>query len=129
MGLIQHHTLQDYWATDEILSTPFFATVMKRNCFLLLLSFLHFNNNEHYVKHGQDGYDPLYKLGPVYKNITSFFENYYPTQNIALDEGLVPWRVNLHFRVYNPNKPHKFGMKSYQLCDETGYCTQYELYT
>ena len=59
----------------------------------------------------------------------SFFENYYPTQNIAIDEGLVPWRGNLHFRVYNPNKPHKFGMKSYQLCDETGYCTQYELYT
>ena len=33
MGLIQHHTLQDYWATDEVLSTPFFATVMKRNRF------------------------------------------------------------------------------------------------
>ena len=64
MGLIQHHTLQDYWATDEVLSTPFFATVMKRNRFLLLLSFLHFNNNEHYVKRGQDGYDPLYKHVP-----------------------------------------------------------------
>ena len=77
MGLIQHYTLQDYWATDEVLSTPFFATVMKRNYFLLLLSFLHISNNEHYVKRGQDGYDPLYKLGPVYKNITtSFFENY-----------------------------------------------------
>ena len=100
MGHIQHHTLQDYWATDEVLLTPFFATVMKRNrFFLLLLSFLHFNNNEHYVKCEQDGYDPLYKLGPVYKNITSFSENYYPTQNIAIDEGLVPWMGILIFRV------------------------------
>ena len=97
MGLIQHHSPQDYWATDEVISTPFVATVMKRNSFLLLLSFLH-NNNEHYVKRGQDGYNPLYKPRPAYTNITtSFFENYYPTQNIAIAEGLVPWRGNLHF--------------------------------
>ena len=64
----------------------------------------------------------------MYKNIRSFCKKYYPTQNIAIYEGLDPWRGNLHFHVYNPNKSNKFGIKSYQLCDETGYCTQYELY-
>ena len=64
----------------------------------------------------------------VKKDMTPY-TNYYPTKNIAIDEGLVPWRGNIHFRVYNPNKPDKFGLKSYQLCDETGYCCVYELYT
>ena len=30
--------------------------------------------------------------------------NYYPTKNVAIDEGLVPWRGNIHFRVFNPAK-------------------------
>ena len=32
----------------------------------------------------------------------------------------------IHFRVCNPDK---FGIKWYQLCDDSGYCCQYELYT
>ena len=79
---------------------------------------------------GQEGYDPLYKLGSPYHTIIELFgKTYYPTKNIAIDEGLVPWHGNIHFRVYNLDKPDKFGLKSYQLCDETGYCCVYELYT
>lgn len=33
------------------------------------------------------------------------------------------WRGRLAFRVYNPQKPIKIGIKSYILCDfDTGYC-------
>ena len=33
------------------------------------------------------------------------------------------WRGRLSFRVYNPQKPVKYGIKSYILCDSaTGYC-------
>ena len=46
-----------------------------------------------------------------------FGKNYYPTKNIAIDEGLVPWRGNIHFM--------ESGLKSYQLCDDTDYCCVY----
>ena len=43
---------------------------------------------------------------------------------------MVPWRGNLSFRVYNPDKPKKYGIKAYMLCDATnGYCTKFKLYT
>ena len=130
MGLVNHQDIQDYWSTDPVLSTPFFSSVMTRDRFLLLLTFLHCSDNAGYVPRGHDGYDPLYKLGSIYHSIIDLFSaNYYPTKNIAVDEGLVPWRGNIHFRVYNKDKPDKFGIKSYQLCDEKGYCCQYELYT
>ena len=96
----------------------------------MLLTFLHCSDNNNYVPRGQERYDPLYKLGTISDTIRNLFStNYYPTKNLAVDEGLVPWRVNIHFRVYNPDKPDKFGIKSYQLCDDRGYCCQYELYT
>lgn len=55
---------------------------------------------------------------------------YQPHQNLCIDEGMVPWRGNLHFRVYSPDKPDKYGLKAYILCDaENGYCMKMKLYT
>ncbi|GFR61629.1 PiggyBac transposable element-derived protein 4-like [Elysia marginata] len=43
---------------------------------------------------------------------------------------MVAWRGNLSFRVYNPNKPDKFGIKVFELCDSsTAYCCNLEFYT
>lgn len=53
-----------------------------------------------------------------------------PNQSLALDEGTIPWRGNLSFRTYNKDKPVKFGLRLYKLCDcDTGYCLTYEMYT
>ena len=29
---------------------------------------------------------------------------YYPGKNIAIDEGLVPWKGNIHFKTFNAKK-------------------------
>ena len=36
----------------------------------------------------------------------------------------------MHFKVYNPDKSDKYGVKSYQLCDSSNghHCT-FEIYT
>jgi hypothetical protein len=45
--------------------------------------------------------------------ISRFNSAYPPHQNISLDEGMIPWRGNLSFRVYSPDKPVKYGIKAY----------------
>ena len=41
-----------------------------------------------------------------------------------------PWRGNLAFKVYNPDKPQKYGIKAYMICDGTnGYICKFKLYT
>ena len=131
MGLVQHQDLQDYWSTDVILQTPFFRSVMTRNRFLLILSFFHLNDNTTAVPKGQDGYDPVHKVRPVYDMFRSAYPAIYsPGQNLSLDEGMIAWRGNLGFRVYMPNKPNKYGVKTFEVCDSSnGYCCQLELYT
>lgn len=45
----------------------------------------------------------------AYLVLPRFDTVYQPHQNLCIDEGMVPWRGNLHFRVYSPDKPDKYG--------------------
>jgi hypothetical protein len=47
----------------------------------------------------------------------TFNSAYIPHQNISLDEEMIPWRGNLSFRVYSPDKPVKYGIKAYMVSD------------
>ena len=42
MGIIHKPRMAMYWSTDDILATPIFNQVMRRDRFLLLMRFLHF---------------------------------------------------------------------------------------
>ena len=89
------------------------------------------NDNNNYIARGADGHDPLFKVGPVYHQIINKFTKvYHPHQYLSIDEGMVPWKGNLSFRVYSPDKPIKYGLKAYMLCDSiNGFCLRFKLYT
>ena len=131
MGLLHQEDIQDYWSKDDVLRTPFFPSVMPRDHFLNILSFFHLCDNDNYVPRGQDGYNPLFKLGTVYEDILSKFQAaYYPGQNLSIDEAMIPFRGKVHMRVYAKDKPCKYGLKAYSLCDSgNAYCSQFQLYT
>ena len=131
MGILSQMDVTEYWTMNPVTSTPFFPSVMPRDRFLILLTFLHLNNNEHYVPRGSEGHDPLFKLGPLYHKILAKFRTVYiPHQALAIDESMVAWRGNLSFRVYSPDKPIKYGLKAYMLCDAVNaYCLKFKLYT
>ena len=51
------------------------------------------------------------------------------SQHVSIDEGTVPFIRNIHFRVYNPNKPEKYGIKTFKLCDSiNGYWCSFDIY-
>ena len=45
-GIIQKGSLNPYWSTEKLIRTPMLSNVMTRDRFLLILQFLHFNNNK-----------------------------------------------------------------------------------
>ncbi|XP_030018120.1 piggyBac transposable element-derived protein 4-like isoform X2 [Sphaeramia orbicularis] len=120
-GIIRKPELEMYWSADEILATSYFCKVMSRNRFEIIWKFLHFSDNE---TRPVNSNDKLYKVRPVLDYLVcKFREMYQPNTNICIDEGVLLWRGRLAFKVYNPQKPIKYGIKSYILCDsETGYC-------
>lgn len=50
-------------------------------------------------------------------------------ENLSVDEGTCPFKGKINFRVYNPAKPNKFGIKIYQCCESTsGYIVSFDIY-
>ena len=57
------------------------------------------------------------------------FENIFACKNIAIDEGTVPFKGRIHFKCYNANKPHIYGIKTFKVCDSSNaYCRVLDIY-
>ena len=53
---------------------------------------------------------------------------YNPSENLAVGELIVNYRVRVIFRQYIPKKRKRFGIKIYKQCDETGYTCAMRVY-
>ena len=73
-GIICKPTLQSYWSTDELISTPMFAKAMSRNRFELILLYLHLNNNE---QRESDLEGRLFKVCPIIAHFLQKFRKMY----------------------------------------------------
>ncbi|XP_063220583.1 piggyBac transposable element-derived protein 4-like [Bacillus rossius redtenbacheri] len=131
MCLVRKPKITDYWSNDNIMHTPFPGRLLSRDRFRSILFMLHINDNATYVPRGQENHDPLHKVRPFFNHFVRQCKAcLYPSENLTIDEGMCPFRGRLHFRVYIKNKPHKYGIKLYILCDtNTGYVLNCEVYT
>ena len=103
---------------------------MKRNRFSLVLRFLHLNDSTQYIRKGEPGHDPLFKLRPFIEPLFRCFQDSYTlSKEICVDESIIGYKGRLHFIQYMPKKPTKWGMKAYILADsQTGYLYNWYLY-
>jgi hypothetical protein len=131
MGLVVKADLDEYWTTSPLVETPFFGAVMSRNRFELLLKFFHIADSSGAKKKGEEGYDPLYRIRLLHdRYLKRSQETYTPEQNLALDEATMLWKGHVSYRVHNPNKPDKFGVKLYVVCESSsGYIVNWQVYT
>jgi hypothetical protein len=99
---------------------------MTRDRFLHILRFLHFADNSERPDQDEE-YDRLWKLRTVFDTLHDNYAKFYnPSENLAVDEIIVKFRVI--FRHYIPNKRKRFGIKIYKLCDEAGYISAMRVY-
>ena len=132
MSLLRKSSLRDYWSLRPIIHTPYASSVaMSRDRFLALLTMFHLNNNDARAARGQPGFDPLFKIRPVIDTlITKFQDTYTPEEQMTIDEAICPFRGRIFFRVYIKGKPHKYGIKIFELCEaKSSYVYNLEVYT
>ena len=58
----------------------------------------------------------------------SYAKFYNPSENLAVGELIVNYRVRVIFRQYIPKKRKRFGIKIYKLRDEAGYTCAMRVY-
>ncbi|UYV70807.1 TMTC3, partial [Cordylochernes scorpioides] len=132
MSLVKKPGMKDYWSTHGFLKNAFCQSInMPRTLFMRILSMLHLNDNSKYIEYGKPGHDRLFKIRPVLESLIYSFGNAYtPQQNLTIDEAMCPFRGCVGFRVYIKGKPHKYGIKIFQICEAvSGYAYNLDIYT
>lgn len=122
MGLHPLPDLTDYFSTKWVNHIPFFSDVFDRDRFLLIFWNLHFSHEE--------GSDRDLKIRSLVNHMQQMCQTFYnPSSNVAVDESTVSFKGKVIFRVYNPDKPTKFGFKVFVISDsENGYIYNFTPY-
>ena len=121
---------ESYWqgaGHNFIAHTPGFREVMERDRFIALWGFLHVDQTDEAVEKS----DKIYKVRPMLDRMLPLFRRYYsPRQQLSLDEGMIPTKNRLAIKQYIRDKPVRWGIKSFLLCEaKTGYILDAEIYT
>ena len=81
------------------------------------------NDNSQMPPSNSRGFDPFFKLAPLL-NLTShnFHLRYRPHLELSIDEAIVGYKGRHRLKMYNPNKPQKWGFKVRQQADAHSWC-------
>ena len=118
MGLIVLPELEVYWYTSWISEVSFFARVMPRDRFELIIWLLHVGST---MTTGTtrriDKVETLLNL-----LIPTFQASYNIGKHVAIDETMVGFRGRFLAKQYMPKKPTKWGINAFTMVDSsTGY--------
>lgn len=129
MSLNTKPNMEDFFSSNWLDYQPFFKDVFSKERFFQIFWSLHISppsNTGHIL-------GTLTRSGKVRKFLqyleTRFQEYYTPSENISVDESTIGFRGRVSFRVYNKDKPTKWGIKVFVLCDASnGYVSAVEPY-
>ena len=130
MGIVRFPKMEDHWAKKWPFGSHSFRSIMSRDRFSMILKFFHVNDNSKYIRRGESGYDPLFKIRPLLESLLQNFQNSYtPNREMSIDEAMVSFKGRAWFMQYMPKKPKKWGLKAFSLADsKTGYTLNWKLY-
>ena len=105
--------------------------LMPRSRYLLILKYLHFNDNTCAVDKDHPLHDKLYKVRLILDRVQeSFPMHFIPNQHISINEQMIGTKARISFLQYLPKKPKKWGVKLWVLADSsTGYVPAFSVYT
>ncbi len=116
--------ISDNWSKDKLHETNF-KEYIKLYRFQLLHRFFHLANNLDDKKT-----DDLFKIRPVLDLMNSNWSKYNNADQIlSVDEAIIKYNGRIKFRQYIMNKPVKWGIKAFLICNSLDrYCHGLEIY-
>lgn len=127
MSVYRYPNVRSYWgrhALEEIRET---MTVLR---FEEIRRYIHFCDNTAAPEKENPEYDNLYKIRLLVNHFNEKFLSVPMLSRLCVDEQMCATKMTgTNIRQYMPNKPHKWGFKIFTLCDSSGFCYSFEIYT
>ncbi|XP_051167638.1 piggyBac transposable element-derived protein 4-like [Leptopilina boulardi] len=130
MGIKKLPSYRDHWSSNAQLHDSYISSLMTVNRFGFFLSHLHLNNNNNEPKKGHPNYDKLYKLRLIIDTLSHTFKSCWnPGKYQSIDESMIKFKGRSSLKQYMPAKPIKRGYKSWTRSDESGFISEFQVYT
>lgn len=124
MSVYEYPSSRSYWSKFGF--SPI-MNAMARNRYEYIRSNLHMNDNSLLQEKSSPTYDKLFKVRPLINLFNKQFAKIPMREHLSLDENVNASKSANFLRQYLPNKPHKWGTKLFCICDDMGYCYQFEV--
>ena len=129
VGLVRKKSIKSSWSKNSVIQIPIFPNTTSRDCYLHILRFLHFTDNDNAPARTDPNRDKLWKIKPFLNALLPRLTAVYaPSQNLSLGETKFKGRV--HFRQFLTLKQSSFRLKGFVIADaSTGYVLNTSIYT
>lgn len=125
MAMKKNDKLQDFFSREWLDSSQFFVDCFSRKRFFQIFWALHVSPPDSAIglHLNPQVRSRLSKVKNILDYISEkFLEIYKPHKHLAADESTVSFRGRVLFKMYNPQKPTKWGLRIYVISDSTnGY--------
>ena len=130
MGLVKKPNMEKYWSTDSLIRTSFFGKILSRNTFQNILVNLHISENYTDYPCDNPNHDPLHIVRSFIQICERTFQLVYrPGCDLSYDEAYCAFKGRVQFHIHNANKPAKFHLKLFQICEtKSGYICAFDIY-
>ena len=131
MGMNVLPAMSDYWRKDQVFHYAPVTDQISRDCFMDILRFLHFTDNNSLPDRADPEYDRLCRIRPVIEAVQqACAQTFRGFQHQSIDEAMIAFKGRGSMKQYMSKKPTKRGFKVWVRSDsKSGYVHQMEFYT
>jgi hypothetical protein len=130
MGIKRLPSIRDYYSSNDEIRDHYISSLMSRNRLMWILGNVHLNDNKKQPKKGEKDFDKLYKVRPFLDKLLETFQFYYESdEHQSVDESMIKFKGRSSLRQYMPQKPIKRGYKIWVRANQSGYISEFQIYT
>ncbi|MFV0329691.1 MAG: hypothetical protein ACK5KL_07710, partial [Dysgonomonas sp.] len=118
-----------HWSTQLGPLRDIASEVMSRNQWEEIKSRLHLVDNSTLDPNPKNNTDKLFNVRPMVDHLWSKFKDIPMTQDLCMDEQMIPFKGTSQMKQYVAGKPHKWGYKFFILADKFGMTYDFIPYT
>ena len=130
MAIVKLPRMHMYWSTDKLVHQTSVSSVMTQTRFMQIWRYFHLADNSSALPRENPGFDNIYRVRQFLDVVLRNSQRLYRLdREVSIDETMVPHKGRLSFKQYIKNKPIRWGVKLWVLCEaKTGYVFNFQVY-